>query len=108
MGGLCIAHLGHLHHTLMPKQVGQVGQMDVVLVPVDGSYTLDIPGMVEVLKALRAPLMIPMHYFSEFTLQRFLDAVRGDFDIKTERVPTIVASRATLPSKPQVLVLPGY
>ncbi|MFM9941716.1 MAG: MBL fold metallo-hydrolase [Hyphomicrobiaceae bacterium] len=107
VGGLCIAHLGHLHHTLTDKQLAQIGQMDVVLVPVDGSYTLDIPGMVEVLKTLKAPLMIPMHYFSEYTLARFLDAVKGDFEIREQAVPSIVVTRQSLPKKPQVLVLPG-
>lgn len=107
LAGLCIAHLGHLHHTLTDKQLAQIGQMDIVLAPVDGSYTLDHAGMREVLRALKAPLIIPMHYFSEFTLGRFLDAVRGDFDIRTLDVPTIVVSRATLPTKPQVLILPG-
>src|SRR5690606_38496497 len=63
-GNLCIGHLGHLHHTLTTQQLAQIGQLDVVLVPVDGSFTLDVEGMMEVLKALRAPLMIPMHYFS--------------------------------------------
>ncbi len=107
MNGLCIAHLGHLHHTLSLKQLAQIGVMDVVLVPVDGSYTLDLPGMVEVVKALKAPLMIPMHYFSSYTLARFLDAVKGDFEIREEATPSIVVSRQTLPKKPQVLVLPG-
>lgn len=108
LAGLCIAHLGHLHHTLTDKQLAQIGQMDVVLVPVDGSYTLDLPGMVEVLKSLKAPLMLPMHYFSSFTLNRFLDVVRADYDVKMNEVPTIVVSKRTLPQKPQVLVLPGY
>lgn len=107
IGGLCIAHLGHLHHTLTMQQLAQIGQMDVVLVPVDGSYTLDLPGTIEVLKSLRAPLIIPMHYFSSFTLNRFLEAARGAFEVVTQPLPTIKISRATLPRKPQVLVLPG-
>lgn len=107
MGGLCIAHLGHLHHTLTDQQIARIGQMDIILVPVDGSYTLDLPGMLEVLKSLKAPLMLPMHYFSSFTLNRFLDVVKGDFEIKMQEIPTIVVSRTSLPSKPQVLVLPG-
>ena len=105
--GLCIAHLGHLHHTLTVQQLGQIGQMDVVLVPVDGSYTLDLPGMVEVLKALRAPLMLPMHYFSSFTLGRFLDRVRGTFAVEEASLPTLVVSRETLPKMQTVRVLPG-
>jgi L-ascorbate metabolism protein UlaG (beta-lactamase superfamily) len=108
ISGLCIAHLGHLHHTLSPQQIGRIGQMDVVLAPVDGSYTLDTPGMIEVLRDLKAPLVIPMHYFSSFTLSRFLDAARAHFEIKTSAVPSVVVSRSTLPGKPQILVLPGH
>ena len=55
IAGLCIGHLGHLHHTLTEQQIGQIGQLDVVLVPVDGSYTMDVAGMVEVLRALACP-----------------------------------------------------
>ena len=76
--------------------------------PVDGSYTLDVPGMLEVLKALRARLMIPMHYFGAFTLNRFIEQVKGDFEIRTSEEPTIVVSHATLPKKPQLVVLPGH
>ena len=106
MGALCIAHLGHLHHTLSPRQIGQIGQMDIVLAPVDGSYTLDTPGMIEVLKGLKAPLILPMHYFSSFTLGRFLDVARADYEIETSPVASITVTRATLPRKPKVLVLP--
>ena len=107
IGGLCIAHLGHLHHTLTVQQLGQIGQMDVLLVPVDGGYTLDLDGMVEVLKALKARLMIPMHMFSSYGLERFLRRVREDFEVVENPVPTISFTRATLPEKPQILVLPG-
>jgi L-ascorbate metabolism protein UlaG (beta-lactamase superfamily) len=107
MGTLCIAHLGHLHHTLSQRQIGQIGQMDVVLAPIDGSYTLDTPGMLEVLKGLKAPLVIPMHYFSSFTLGRFLDVARADFEVKMSEVPSVTVSRTSLPARPQVLVLPG-
>ncbi len=107
IGGLCIAHLGHLHHTLTVQQLGQIGQMDVLLVPVDGSYTLDLDGMVEVLRAIKAPLMIPMHMFSAYGLQRFVERVKKDFEIVESAVPTIVVARETLPIKQRVLVLPG-
>ena len=76
VGSLCVAHLGHLHHTLTQQQLNEIGRVDVVMVPVDGSCTLDLDGMVEVLQSLKAPLMIPMHYFSSGTLNRFLDRVR--------------------------------
>jgi len=107
MGTLCVAHLGHLHHTLNQQQLNEIGRVDVVMFPVDGTYTLDLDGMIEVLQSLKAQLMIPMHYFSAFTLDRFLDRVRGTFEVQTSDTPSIVVSKASLPAKPQVLVLPG-
>jgi len=105
---LCIAHLGHLHHTLTQQQLNEIGRVDIVLVPVDGSYTLDLDGMVEVLHALKAPLMVPMHYFSAYTLDRFLQRVRQDWDVEVAEIPSLVVSKASLPAKPKVLVLPGH
>ena len=107
VANLCIGHLGHLHHTLTTQQLAQIGQLDIVLVPVDGSFTLDVAGMMEVLKALKAPLMIPMHYFSSYTLERFMQEARPVFEVETSEVPTVVVSRANLPKKPKILVLPG-
>jgi L-ascorbate metabolism protein UlaG (beta-lactamase superfamily) len=107
IANLCIAHLGHLHHTLNQQQMNEIGRIDAVLVPVDGSYTLDLEGMVEVLEGLKAPLMIPMHYFSAYTLSRFLDRMREKFDVEMAETPSVVISKATLPAKPKVLVLPG-
>lgn len=108
IAGLCIGHLGHLHHTLTDQQAAQIGQLDVVMVPVDGSYTMDTAGMVEVLKTLRARLILPMHYFNPNTLNRFLDRIRSDFVVETATEPVIVVSQATLPGEPKVLVLPGH
>jgi L-ascorbate metabolism protein UlaG (beta-lactamase superfamily) len=107
IANLCIAHLGHLHHTLTQQQMNDIGRIDAVMVPVDGSYTLDLEGMVEVLEGLKAPLVIPMHYFSVFTLNRFLDRMREKFDVEFSDTPSAVISKTTLPGKPKILVLPG-
>ena len=107
VANLCIAHLGHLHHTLNQQQLNEIGRVDVVMVPVDGTYTLDIDGMFEVVQALKAPLLIPMHFFSAFTLERFLNRAREKFDVEFADTPSVVVSKTTLPGKPKFLVLPG-
>ncbi len=107
VANLCIAHLGHLHHTLTQQQLNEIGRVDAVLVPVDGSYTLDMDGMLEVVTALKAPLMIPMHYFSVYTLNRFLDRAREKFAVEFSDTPSVVISKTTLPTAPRFLVLPG-
>ena len=108
IANLCIAHLGHLHHTLNQQQLNEIGRVDVVLVPVDGSYTLDLEGMIEVLKAMKAPLMVPMHYFSSYTLDRFLQRIRQDWEVEISEVPSMVISKTSLPAKPMLRVLPGH
>lgn len=107
IAGLCIAHLGHLHHTLTPQQLNEIGRIDIVMVPVDGSFTLDLDGMVEVLGSLKAPLMIPMHYFSPYTLNRFLARVREIYAVDYAAIPSMVVSKTSLPATPKFVVLPG-
>lgn len=108
IANMCIAHLGHLHHTLNQQQLNEIGRIDAVMAAVDGNLTLDLDGMVKVLHSLKAPLIIPMHYFSSFTLNRFLNRMQQDFAIEKSVIPTVVISKTTLPVKPKVLVLPGY
>lgn len=103
VGGLCIGHLGHLHHELTDQQLGQIGQLDVVLAPVDGTFTLDHPGMLQVLKDLRPRIVIPMHYFG--SLSTFLGALSQDFAVRESESETVILSPATMPRKPEVLVL---
>ncbi|MBV9236162.1 MAG: MBL fold metallo-hydrolase [Xanthobacteraceae bacterium] len=108
VGGLCIAHLGHLHHTLTQQQLDDMGRIDVVMAPVDGSYTLDTEGMIDVLSAIKAPLIIPMHFFSTYGLDRFLQQLGSKYPVDYNETPSLVVSRATLPPTPKVVVLPGH
>lgn len=108
VAGLCIGHLGHLHHELTPAHLGQIGRLDVVLVPVDGGYTMPVVNMIQVLKDLKARIVIPMHYFGPETLSRFIANVRGSFALEMASSPAVIVSRETLPAEPKLIVLPGY
>lgn len=108
IGELCIAHLGHLHHPLEPGHLRALGRVDVVLFPVDGSYTLDQEGMLDVLKSLQARVMIPMHFFGGGTLNRFLARSQDLWPVERREQPAITVTKAGLPAKPTVIVLPGH
>jgi L-ascorbate metabolism protein UlaG (beta-lactamase superfamily) len=108
IGDLCIAHLGHLHHPLEPGHLRALGRVDIVLFPVDGSYTLDQEGMIEVLKSLQAKLMIPMHFFGGGTLNRFLARSQDLWPVERRNEPELVVSKASLPARPTIIVLPGH
>ena len=62
----------------------------------------------EVVQAIKAPLNVPMHFFSTFTLRRFLDRVRQQYEVEFADTPSFVASKLTLPAKGKFLVLPGH
>jgi L-ascorbate metabolism protein UlaG (beta-lactamase superfamily) len=68
---------------------------------------MDVAGMAEVVKTLRARLIIPMHYFNQFTLNRFLDRVKGEWSVQFAPLSTIVVSQRSLPTDARILVLPG-
>jgi L-ascorbate metabolism protein UlaG (beta-lactamase superfamily) len=107
IGDLCIVHLGHLHHMLEPGHLRAIGRADVLLVPVDGGYTLDMEGMFDVMKLLQARVMVPMHFFGTATLERFLTKASVDWPVERRAAPVLTLSRATLPKEPTVIVLPG-
>jgi L-ascorbate metabolism protein UlaG (beta-lactamase superfamily) len=108
IANMCIAHLGHLHHTLTQQQLNDIGRIDVVMAPVDGSMTLDLDGMVEVLQSLKAQMIVPMHSFSTYTLDRFLARMQQNFAITYNETPSLVFSKTTLPTSSTVVVLPGH
>lgn len=108
VGDLCIAHLGHLHHLLTDAQISQLGQVDVLLVPVDGSYTLSQEDMFSVIEQIKPQLIIPMHYFNQYTLARFLERAAKTYAVRTSETASLVLARARLPKTPEILVLPGH
>jgi L-ascorbate metabolism protein UlaG (beta-lactamase superfamily) len=107
VAGLCIGHLGHLHHELPPETIAAMGRLDVVLVPVDGGYTMAQSAMMQVLKEIKARIVIPMHFFGPATLARFIAAARPHFEIEFAASPMVVLSAGVLPERPKLLVLPG-
>jgi L-ascorbate metabolism protein UlaG (beta-lactamase superfamily) len=109
MAGLCIGHLGHLHHEPDAAQYAAIGRLDVVMAPVDGGYTLDLPTMIRILKRLKSSIVIPMHWFSDFGLGDFLTAMSDEFTVIHVEGPSLQVSRDRLPSRPTIMVLrPQY
>jgi L-ascorbate metabolism protein UlaG (beta-lactamase superfamily) len=103
---LCIGHLGHLHHMLTDEDYGAIGRLDVVMVPVDGGLTLSYEGMSEIVKRLRASIVLPMH--RRFTpASAFLASVSGEFDVRYPGSREIMVSLRTLPSRPTIMIMEG-
>ncbi|HBR08808.1 MAG TPA: Zn-dependent hydrolase [Clostridiales bacterium] len=60
--GLRAAHLGDLGHELTPGQIGAIGRLDALMIPVGGYYTIDAAAAKRTADAIGATVTIPMHY----------------------------------------------
>lgn len=104
--GLCIGHLGHLHHEPSDAQYAALGRMDVVMAAVDGGLTLDHATLVRVLDRLRSSVVIPMHWFGRSTLDRFLaDMRQSGYAVEARGDSTLMLSLSDLPASRTVIVL---
>lgn len=103
--GLCIGHLGHLHHEPNDEQYAALGRLDVVMAAVDGGLTVPIPVMTRILKRLKSSIVIPMHWFGRSTLEQFLVGMSDEFDIVRTEATSLEVSLRTLPSRPTIMVL---
>src|SRR6202011_691314 len=63
VAGLCIGHLGHLHVKLDDRHFAAIGRLDIVMVPIDGNYTMSLDGISDITRRLRASIVLPMHRF---------------------------------------------
>lgn len=104
-GGLCIGHLGHLHQIPSEEQYAAIGRLDVVMVPVDGGYTMRVADMAGVVKRLRSSIVIPMHWFNGTNLATFLADMSGEFEVVETGLSEIELSLGDLPARPTILVL---
>lgn len=107
--GLCIGHLGHLHQIPSDEQYAAIGRLDVVMVPVDGGYTMRMADMAGVVRRLRSSVVIPMHWFSQASLQTFLAEMSAEFSVVETGGAQLSLSLDDLPSQPTIMVLePAY
>ncbi|HVZ09494.1 MBL fold metallo-hydrolase [Rhodopila sp.] len=106
-GGLCIAHLSHLHHLLEPKDLDALGRIDIVMVAVDGEWTMSQQDAASVVEQIQPRIVLPMHYFTRDVLASFLNLMRDKYTIDIRADPELEVSRASLPTQPAVIALPG-
>jgi L-ascorbate metabolism protein UlaG (beta-lactamase superfamily) len=106
VAGLCIGHLGHLHHKLDDSHFAAIGRIDILMVPIDGTYTMSLDGISEITRRLRASVVLPMHRFAT-PLDDFMRRIGQDFAIDRRGERTLHISRESLPSAPTVIILDG-
>lgn len=103
-GGLCIVHLGNLRHPLTMAQLQQIGAPDVVMIPIDGQWTMSYTDVMTVIGQLRPRLVIPMHFDYVPDAEYFVRFSAGRYPVRHIDGNTLALSRPTLPTVTEIVV----
>ena len=106
VAGLCIGHLGHLHHRLEDAHYGAIGRLDIVMVPIDGGMTLSLDRMSEITTRLYSSMILPMHRHAT-PIGEFTGRMGKDFAVEFRASRSLKVSLRTLPDRPTIIVLDG-
>ncbi|WP_379127015.1 MBL fold metallo-hydrolase [Paenibacillus sp. sgz500958] len=109
--GLTLCHCGDLGHLLTPEQLNEIGDVDVLMLPIGGGRTLGGVQAAEVRNQLRPAIVIPMHYRTKAL------GIAGRFFFENEHgfikatglprleVEELVVTRESLPDSAKVVTL---
>ena len=105
---ITVCHLGDLGHVLTTDQVEEMGNVDVLLLPVGGVSTINASMAAEVVRQLEPKAVVPMHYktpaisWEMETVERFLKEI-GVNQISSQ--PKLSLAKLSLPISTQVFLL---
>jgi L-ascorbate metabolism protein UlaG (beta-lactamase superfamily) len=106
--GVAICHLGDIGHVLDNGQVEEMGNVDILMVPVGGASTINAAMAAEVIRKLEPKIVLPMHYRTPQT-NRDLEPVDNFLKemglSQVEPRPKLTISKSNLPLTTQVIVL---
>lgn len=103
-----VCHMGDLNRVPSQSQVEDMGNIDVLLVPVGGGQALNATQAAEVISLIEPYMVIPMHYQ--------LPGLKIEFDpvskflkemgiTKSETIDSLKITPATLPEETQIILL---
>jgi hypothetical protein len=103
MDGMCILHAGDVSEPFNEDQLQFIGHIDVLLVPIGGTYTAGPEEALEIIRQLKPKIVVPMHFwYGTGVLERF---TTGPFRARFFNDNRFSVSRETLPPVTEIYVL---
>ncbi len=60
--GFSLCHMGDIGEACTPSLVEKIGRVDILLIPVGGTYTVDSVGAMRYVQAIQPKILLPMHF----------------------------------------------
>jgi L-ascorbate metabolism protein UlaG (beta-lactamase superfamily) len=108
MDGITLCHLGDLGHVLDSREAKEIGPVDVLMIPVGGTFTVNAEEAWMVVKMLSPKICLPMHYKTKgvaFNLDPLEGFTSGREGTKVLGVSETEIGRAGLPGQTEVWIL---
>jgi L-ascorbate metabolism protein UlaG (beta-lactamase superfamily) len=108
MDDINICHLGDLGHVLSAAEIGLIGKVDLLLIPVGGVFTIGIDQADKIIGAIEPRITIPMHYKTErcqFLQWSADDFIKGKKGVRETGSSEIEINVTDLPAEPEIIVL---
>lgn len=108
MDDIAICHLGDLNHVPSQNQVEDMGNIDVLMVPVGGQNALNAAQAAEVISLIEPYIVIPMHYkLPDVTVKLDpVDKFLKEMGItKADGIASLRLTQSSLPEETQVVLL---
>lgn len=106
--GVAVCHLGDIGHVLSDEQVEEMGNVDILMLPVGGVSTINAAMAAEIIRKLEPKVVLPMHYKTPKT-DRELEPVENFLKEmglgQVESRPKFSVSKSNLPISTQVILL---
>lgn len=106
--GIKLCHLGDLGHDLTAEQAMDIGQVDVLLLPVGGFYTIDANTAGRVGDRLKPKVIIPMHFKTtkcDYPITGVEDFVKGRENVRRLDSSEVELVAKDLPLSTEIIVL---
>lgn len=103
-----VCHLGDLGHVLTSEQVEQIDNVDVLLLPVGGTSTVNAATAAEIVRQLEPNAVVPMHYKTNVLKKELAPVDRFLREMGLKEVtsqPKLSFTKASLPTSTQVFLL---
>jgi L-ascorbate metabolism protein UlaG (beta-lactamase superfamily) len=106
--GIHVCHLGDLGHILSAKEITEIGQVDVLMTPVGGTWAIDAGAATEIAKQLKARVIIPMHFRNEkcdYPITTVEEFIKGKKKVTRSETSEIEFKTGKLPADPEIIIL---
>jgi len=108
--GIKICHLGDLGSELSSEQLEQVDGIDILLIPVGGTYTIDAKAAANIVSEIEPGIAIPMHYGTKEGKVGSgkldgIDKFLHEMGVTPEKKERLKITKNDLPEEPEVVVL---